>query len=29
MDEYEKLRLKQDRDFLSDFDKEIKVFFDK
>ena len=29
MDEDEKLRLIQDRDFLSDFDKEIKGLFDK
>ena len=28
LDEYEKFRL-QDRDFLSDFDKEIKGLFDK
>ena len=29
LDEYEKFRLIQDRDFLSDFDKEIKGLFDK
>ena len=28
LDEYEKFRI-QDRDFLSDFDKEIKGLFDK
>ena len=29
LDEYEKFRLIQDRDFLSDFDKEIKGLFDR
>lgn len=29
LDEYEKFKLIQDRNFLSDFDKEIRGLFDK